>query len=135
MTDPRFASPPSRLPDLREIGSRYSHYAELRDVFADGVEVVKSALKYHESASDRERLISLQHAVKEIEGRMATLSNFDDIAVSWGKLGREIDGIQVMSKKQLTEGKTDAAQPRNEKQLPPCPDRTKGDNQEPPAYT
>jgi hypothetical protein len=134
MTDPKFASPPPRLPDLREIGSRYSHYAELRDVFADGVEVVKSALKYHESASDRERLVSLQHAVKEIEGRLATLSNFDDIAVSWGRLGREIDGIQVMSKKQLTEG-IDAAQPRNEKSLPPCPKRHPNDNQEPPAYT
>ena len=134
MTDHKFASPPSRLPDLREVGSRYSHYTELRDVFADGVEVIKQALKYHESASDRERLISLQHAVKEIEGRLATLSDFNDLAVSWGKLGREIDSIQVMSKKQLTEG-NDASQPRNEKQLPPCPDRTKSDNQEPPAYT
>jgi hypothetical protein len=134
MTDPKFASPPPRLPDLREVGTRYAHYCELLDVFANGVEVVKQALRYHESASDRERLISLQHAVKEIEGRLATLSNFDDLAVSWGKLGREIDGIQVMSKKQLMEG-NDAAQPRNEKQLPSGPKRHSNDNQEPPAYT
>ena len=134
MTALNINEPPKKLPDLREVGTRYAHYAELRDVFADGVEVVKSALKYHESASDRERLISLQHAVKEIEGRLATLSNFDDLAVSWGKLGREIDAIQVMSQKQLTGGENESKKPRNEKQLPPCPKSHPSDNQEPPMY-
>jgi hypothetical protein len=124
-----------KLPDLREVGSRYSHYMELREVFADGVEVVKSALKYHESAADKERLISLQHAVKEIDGRVETLANFAELAVSWGKLGREIDAIQVMSRKQLTEGENESKKPRNEKSLPPCPKRHPSDNQEPPAYT
>ena len=118
---------------LMRVGSRYSHYCELRDVFADGVVVMNNALTYHKNAEDIKRRDSLQCAVNEINNRLDNLSGFESATAYYGSVARQVNAIPVPPM-QLTEGKTDASQPRNEKQLPPCPDRTKGDNQEPPAY-
>jgi hypothetical protein len=123
---------PKKPPSLDEMGSRYSHYAELRDIFADGVVVMNNALSYHKNAEDIKRRDSLQCAVNEINNRLDTLSGFESATAYYGSVARQVNAIPVPP--MLTEGKTDASQPRNEKPLPPCPDRTKGDNQEPPAY-
>ena len=125
---------PKKPPSLDEMGSRYSHYAELRDIFADGVVVMNNALSYHKNAEDIKRRDSLQCAVNEINNRLDTLSGFESSTAYYGSVARQVNAIPVPPmQKKLTEG-SDASQPRNEKQLPPCPNRTKGDNQEPPTY-
>ena len=43
---------PKKPPSLDENGTRYAHYCELRDVFADGVVVMNNALSYHKNAED-----------------------------------------------------------------------------------
>ena len=127
---------PKKPPSLDEVGTRYAHYCELRDVFADGVVVMNNALSYHKNTEDTKRRDSLQCAVNEINNRLDTLSGFESATAYYGSVARQVNAIPVPPiQKRLMEGKTDAPQPRNEKQLPPCPDRAKGDNQEPPAYT
>jgi hypothetical protein len=126
---------PKKPPSLDELGSRYSHYCELRDIFADGVVVMNNALSYHKNTEDLKRRDSLQHAVNEINNRLDNLSGFEGATSYYGPLAREINSIPVPPMQKQLKGENDAAQSRNEKQLPPCPDRTKGDNQEPPAYT
>jgi hypothetical protein len=121
-------------PSLEETGSRYSHYVELRDIFAEGVVVMNNALSFHKNAEDLKRRDSLQCAVNEINNRLDNLSGFDGATAYYGSLAREVNAIPVPPMQKQLKGENDAAQPRNEKQLPPCPDRTKGDNQEPPMY-
>jgi hypothetical protein len=125
---------PKKPPSLDEVGTRYAHYCELRDVFADGVVVMNNALSYHKNAEDLKRRDSLQCAVNEINNRLDNLSGFESATAYYGSVARQVNAIPVPPiQKRLTEG-NDASQPRNEKQLPPCPDRAKGDNQEPPTY-
>jgi hypothetical protein len=126
---------PKKPPSLDELGSRYSHYCELRDIFADGVVVMNNALNYHKNAEDLKRRDSLQCAVNEINNRLDNLSGFEGATAYYGSLAREVNAIPVPPmQKMITEGKKDASQPRNEKPLPPCPKRHPSDNQEPPAY-
>ena len=125
---------PQKPPSLDEMGSRYLHYCELRDVFADGVVVMNNALSYRKNAEDIKRRDSLQCAVNEINNRLDNLSGFESATAYYGLVARQVNAIPVPPmQKMITEG-NDASQPRNEKQLPPCPDRAKGDNQEPPTY-
>jgi hypothetical protein len=123
-----------KLPSLNETGPRYQHYCELRDIFADGVVVMNNALSYHKNTEDLKRRDSLQCAVNEINNRLDNLSGFEGATAYYGPLAREINAIPVPPMHKQLKGENDASQPKNEKQLPPRPDRTKGDNQEPPAY-
>src|SRR5271156_6665422 len=121
---------PKKPPSLDELGTRYTHYAELRDVFADGVVVMDNALFYHKNAEDLKRRDSLQCAVNEINNRLDNLSGFEGATAYYGSLAREINKIPVPAMK-LLEGK-DETKPRDEKPLPPCPKRNPGDYKEPP---
>src|SRR5271156_2969944 len=112
---------PKKPPSLDELGTRYTHYAELRDVFADGVVVMNNALSYHQNAEDLKRRDSLQCAVNEINNRLDNLSGFEGATAYYGALAREINKIPVPAMKQLTEGKDESTKPRDEKPLPPCP--------------
>src|ERR1700684_3237339 len=110
---------PKNPPSLAELGSRYSHYCELRDIFADGVVVMNNALSYHKNTEDLKRRDSLQCAVNEINNRLNNLSGFEGATANYGSLAGEINAIPVPPmQKRLTEGKIDASQPRNEKPLP-----------------
>ena len=125
---------PKKPPSLDEVGSRYSHYCELRDIFADGVVVMNNALSYHKNAEDLKRRDSLQCAVNEINNRLDNLSGFESATAYYGAVARQVNAIPVPPMQKQLKGETDASQSRNEKPLPPHPDRTKGNNQEPPAY-
>jgi hypothetical protein len=96
---------PKKPPSLDEMGSRYSHYAELRDIFADGVVVMNNALSYHKNAEDIKRRDSLQCAVNEINNRLDTLSDFESSTAYYGPVARQVNAIPVPPmQKKLTEG-------------------------------
>ena len=64
----------SLKPNLFEMGTRWDHYNELRDLFASGVEVLKN-LKV-KSRGDQDRQAKLQHAVEMIEGRLNYITDY-----------------------------------------------------------
>ena len=122
---------------LDEVGTRYNHYQELRELFAEGVEVVKQAMVYQPTNElNKRRAESLQHAVNEIDHRLEVLAGYGDQASRWSKFGRELDSIKPNVTKQLSEGSNVPNEIKSEvKPLPPCPNRTIEDNQEPPDYS
>ena len=126
-----------KILSLDDAGTRYEHYRELRDLFADGVEVVKTAMTYQpDNTMNKRRLESLQHAINEIDHRLEVLAGYEDQASRWSKFGRELDSIKPNVTKQLSEGSNVPNESKSEvKPLPPCPNRTIEDNQEPPDYS
>ena len=123
---------------LDEVGTRYTHYQELRELFAEGVEIVKQARVYQPTNElNKRRAESLQHAVNEIDHRLEVLAGYGDQASRWSKFGRELDSIKPNVTKQLSED-SNVQNPEVKpeiKPLPPCPNRTIEDNQEPPDYS
>lgn len=96
--------PPKKSPSLDEVGTRYSHYCELRDIFADGVVVMNNALSYHKNTEDLKRRDSLQCAVNEINNRLDNLAGFDAATAYYGALAREINAIPVPPITEKTNG-------------------------------
>jgi hypothetical protein len=64
---------PSRL-DLLDIGTRWQHYSELRELFALGIEILKNLPV--KSSIDEHRRVKLEHAVEMIDGRLSLLSDY-----------------------------------------------------------
>ena len=118
-----------KILSLDDAGTRYEHYRELRDLFADGVEVVKTAMTYQpDNAVSKRRLESLQHAVNEIDHRIEVLSGYGEHANRWSRIGRELDSIKP-NVTALSEG-SNVQNPEVKpeiKPLPPCPNRNRTD--------
>lgn len=118
-----------KILSLDDVGTRYEHYQELRELFSDGVEVVKTAMTYQpDNAVSKRRLESLQHAVNEIDHRIEVLSGYDEHANRWSKFGRELDSIKP-NVTALSEG-SNVQNPEvtpEIKPLPPCPNRNRTD--------
>jgi hypothetical protein len=62
---------------LDEVGSRFSHYSELREVFADGIEIMTNMRAEHRSAADVIKLAELRAAEKLIAKRLEVLSGYE----------------------------------------------------------
>jgi hypothetical protein len=60
--------------DLMEMGTRWQHYAELRELFACGIEVIKT-MSFKSSGDDVMR-VKLEGAVELIDIRINRLSDF-----------------------------------------------------------
>jgi hypothetical protein len=123
---------------LADLGTRYDHYAELREIFADGVEVVKQAIIYQPmNEMNKRRLESLQHAVNEIDRRIEVLSGYEEHSARWSKFGRELDSIKPIQTALLTEGFDVVPQVESKevKPIPPCPNRTGEDYEAPNGYS
>jgi hypothetical protein len=92
----------SLKPNLLEKGTRWDHYNELRDLFASGVEVLKTLRV--KSRSDQERQAKLEHAVEMIEGRLNFITDFTQ-KTGWGSAIRSaVDGdIDNMYRKMKVE--------------------------------
>jgi len=58
--------------DLMETGTRWEHYAELLDLFAEGIEVLKRG--NFRTPADRSQQVRLEHAVEVISGRLDFLA-------------------------------------------------------------
>lgn len=119
-----------KILSLDDVGTRYEHYQELRELFSDGVEVVKTAMTYQpDNAVSKRRLESLQHAVNEIDHRIEVLSGYGEHANRWSKFGRELDSIKPNVTTLLSEG-SNVQNPEVKpeiKPLPPCPNRNRTD--------
>jgi hypothetical protein len=76
-----------------QVGTRYSHYLELREAFAEGVQIMKNALEYHSSDADKLRLQNLQIAVNYIDKRIEFLSEYDKHASQFSAFARDLNSI------------------------------------------
>lgn len=88
-------------PDPQELGTRYDHYVELRDLFAQGVEIIKGMRETWKSVGERTQQQQLESAVMLINKRLDLITGYDDGCY---KLGRIIDALPVLHPKLLTEG-------------------------------
>jgi hypothetical protein len=126
---------PPKIMRLEEVGTRYDHYMELKEIFADGVEIVKGALSIHSTVADRARLISLQNAVQEIENRLEVLSGYREKMTRWGTLGTTIDAIPVHKDGLLSTQIPEGSNVKPEvKPNYPNPFRNRKDSQGPPDF-
>jgi hypothetical protein len=109
--------------NLDDIGRRFDHYMELREIFAEGVEILKNSLAVGHNLTSVVRMESLQCAVEEIDGRLNTLSGFIRFTDRWSKLAKEINDIPRTNL--LSEGSNGKPEDKQEKfkPIPPCPNR------------
>jgi len=103
--------------DLEEVGSRYSHYMELREAFAEGVQIMTNALEFHGSDSDRMRLKRLQHAVDAIDRRMEFLAEYDTHASQFSKLAHALNTIPPIPRPEQLAEVSDSTRKACEKEI------------------
>lgn len=87
--------------DLRQVGTRYDHYMELKEVFMLGVEVINGMSPQYVSDGDRRTKAKLEIAIECIDRRLKFLSDFDNKIFS---VGREVRAAGVHRSPQLTGG-------------------------------
>ena len=95
----------SRKLDLLEMGTRIDHYDELREIFLDGVEIMKNMNPIYVATGDAERQKSLQSAADEIAKRINVLANFIQETNYNGDFRNEIEDVHRFTRPLLTEGK------------------------------
>ena len=85
--------PPKITQNLDDIGTRYRHYSDLREVFALGVEILKGLTGNMMGSEERARLQSLTSAVREIDKRIDALSGYEALIRPRGLIANEIDAL------------------------------------------
>jgi hypothetical protein len=80
---------------LDEIGSRFQHYSELREVFADGIEIMTNMRAEHRSAADVIKLAELKAAEKLIAKRLEVLSGYERKMVYNATLPSTIRQVEI----------------------------------------
>ena len=87
--------------NLYETGTRFEHYLELRDLFMEGVQMLKDLNPAHRIESDDAKIIRLQNAADAIWQRISYLSDFVTETTHGSDMQREID---LLEQNKLTEG-------------------------------
>ena len=83
-------------PDLMEEGTRYDHYVELREVFEDGIEVIRGLKeRNHDTEADRRLQVKLAGAVEVINKRLEHLADFNTGTVYSASLPTELRRIEA----------------------------------------
>jgi hypothetical protein len=92
--------------DLNETGTRMDHYLELRELFLDGVTILKNLNPTYRTDADEARITRLQNAADEIWKRFSHLSNYANETTYGSDMQRDIDAIHKTKTKTklLTEG-------------------------------
>ena len=90
--------------NLRETGTRYDHYMELKEVFMDGIDVLNRMNPNFVSEHDKAVKVKLQNAVEMITRRIDNLSDFAEKTANYGDLAREIRLAGKHTTLLLTEG-------------------------------
>jgi hypothetical protein len=87
--DPMIEHEEHSKPDLLEMGTRWQHYVELRDLFADGIEIIKRMTI--KSSADAVKRVKLEAAVELLNARLNLLSDFIYNTTSGSKLRSVIE--------------------------------------------
>jgi len=77
-------------PSLKEVGTRYDHYMELKEIFLLGIDVIDRMSSMHRSDADKRTKVKLENAVEVINKRLNYLSNFVEETDGYSKLARDI---------------------------------------------
>ena len=94
---------------LDGVGTRFEHYNELREVFAEGIEILTTTLSAHKSASDVIKLAELKAAEKMIVKRLEVLSGYERKTVYSGVLPSTVRQIEIERQRaKLLKGNVDA---------------------------
>ncbi len=80
-------------PNLRELGTRFDHYQELKEVFLLGIDVIDRMQQGLLSESDKLTRVKLTHAVEVINKRLDYLSDFAQETDGYSKLARDINSL------------------------------------------
>jgi hypothetical protein len=92
---------PPRL-GLQDVGTRWEHYSELRELFALGIEILKNLPV--KSSIDEHRRVKLEHAVEMIDGRLSLLSDYVHETTFGSKLRNtiehEVDNLYLKMKRE-----------------------------------
>ena len=91
-------------PDLSHVGTRYEHYQELRELYAEGAEILRNLSPNLKFDKDYTKQKLFEEMVKLIDGRLELLGNYRDACF---KIGRVVDAIPVT--KRLTDGGHDGS--------------------------
>lgn len=102
--------------NLMEMGTRYTHYMELKEVFLLGIDVIDRMNQSYVSDSDRKMRAELVTTVAMIEKRLAYLVSYSVEASQFSDFGREIDRIQPHKTPQLTTGSPNVSSQANSPQ-------------------
>ena len=97
--------------NLKEMGTRYDHYMELREVFMDGIDVLTRMNQSFISDADKIVKTKLTHTVEMITRRLDNLSDFADKTANYGDLARQINLVGKHVTPLLTEGGKSDAKP------------------------
>ncbi len=96
---------------LEEVGTRYSHYMELKEVFMTGIEVIKGMNPNYLGDSDNATLVKLQGAVEVINKQLEFLSDYEKKTVFFAELPKTLRDIENARRRKfskrllLTDGK------------------------------
>ena len=95
MSENEYRTDLEKLYPLDGLGSRFSHYNELKELFADGIEIMTNMRAEHRSASDAVKLAELKAAEKMISKRLEVLSGWERKTVYSGTLPTTIRQIEI----------------------------------------
>lgn len=104
--------------NLLEIGTRYSHYMELKEVFLLGIDVIDRMNQSYVSDTDKKMKADLATTVGMIEKRLAYLVSYSTEASQYSDFGREIDRIQPHRTLPLTAGSPNEQTPQQNPNRP-----------------
>ena len=95
---------------LDGVGTRFDHYSELREVFADGIEIMTNRRAEHRSTADVIKLAELKAAEKLIAKRLEVLSGYEREMVYNATLPSTIRQVEIerLRAKLLLKGNVDA---------------------------
>jgi len=102
---------PNKL-DLLETGTRWEHYAELRELFAIGIEILKHLTIRNSHDSDKQK--KLENAVEMIDGRINLLADYMAQTTYGSKLRGVVDGDVDNLFRKLKKENEDATNPSDD---------------------
>ncbi len=88
-------------PSLTQIGTRYDHYMELKEVFMEGVDVLNRMNPNFVGDEDKKLKVKLQDSVDMINRRIDVLSDFKQKTEYYGDLAKEVRSAGIYRAPQL----------------------------------
>jgi hypothetical protein len=85
--------------DLQEMGTRYDHYMELKEIFMTGIEVINGMVEAHRTPGDTATKKKLEGAVEVIDKQLLYLSDYDKQVVFFADLPKTLRDIEKERKR------------------------------------